>query len=88
MSAADQDKSIEVKATGGDSHLGGRDIDHNKKRAQGSLDAIKVADGLDPKKVPDGKYSANSIGYTGPVAPTHGQPAANPASRVRQRRRT
>lgn len=27
VSAADDDKSIEVKATGGDSHLGGRDID-------------------------------------------------------------
>jgi uncharacterized protein with FMN-binding domain len=50
-----------------DAKSGGRDIDHNKKRAQGSLDAIKVADGLDLKKVPDGKYSANSIGYTGPV---------------------
>ena len=50
-----------------DAKSGSRDIDHNKKRAQGSLDALKVADGLDLKKVPDGKYTANSIGYTGPV---------------------
>jgi uncharacterized protein with FMN-binding domain len=50
-----------------DAKSGGRDIDHNKKRAQGSIDAIKIADGLDLKKIPDGKYAANSIGYTGPV---------------------
>jgi uncharacterized protein with FMN-binding domain len=46
---------------------GSRDLDRNKKRAQESIDAIKVADGLDLKKVPDGKYTANSIGYAGPV---------------------
>jgi uncharacterized protein with FMN-binding domain len=50
-----------------DTKSGSRDIDHNKKRAQGSIDAIKVADGLDLKKIPDGTYTANSIGYTGPV---------------------
>jgi len=50
-----------------DDKSGSRDIDHNKRRAQGSIDAIKVADGLDLKKVPDGTYTANSIGYTGPV---------------------
>jgi uncharacterized protein with FMN-binding domain len=50
-----------------DAKSGSRDIDHNKKRAQGSIDALKVFDGLDLKKVPDGKYTANSIGYTGPV---------------------
>jgi len=50
-----------------DAKSGGRDIDQAKKRAQASIDAIKIADGLDLKKVPDGKYAANSIGYTGPV---------------------
>ena len=46
---------------------GSRDIAQNKGRAQASIDAIKVADGLDLKKVPDGKYTANSFGYAGPV---------------------
>jgi uncharacterized protein with FMN-binding domain len=46
---------------------GSRDIAQNKNRAQASIDAIKVADGLDLKKVPDGKYTANSLGYAGPV---------------------
>jgi len=50
-----------------DAKGGSRDLAQNQKRAQGSLDAIKVADGIDLKKVPDGKYTANSIGYTGPV---------------------
>jgi uncharacterized protein with FMN-binding domain len=46
---------------------GSRDIAQNKNRAQASIDAIKVADGLDLKKVSDGKYTANSLGYAGPV---------------------
>ncbi len=50
-----------------DAKSGSRQIDNIKKRAQASMDAIKISDGLDLKKVPDGKYTANSIGYTGPV---------------------
>jgi uncharacterized protein with FMN-binding domain len=46
---------------------GSRDLAQNKSRAQASIDAIRAADGLDLKKVPDGKYTANSLGYTGPV---------------------
>ncbi len=46
---------------------GSRDLAQNKNRAQASIDAIRVADGLDLKKIPDGKYTANSLGYTGPV---------------------
>ncbi|RPH51082.1 MAG: FMN-binding protein [Planctomycetota bacterium] len=46
---------------------GSRDIDQNKKRAQASLDAIKSVELLDLKKVPDGKYKADSFGYSGQV---------------------
>ncbi len=46
---------------------GARDIDQNKKRAQASIDAIRLVDALDLKKVPDGKYRADSFGYSGQV---------------------
>ncbi len=46
---------------------GSRDLDQNKKRAQTSIDAIKAAEGVDLKKVPDGKYKADSTGYSSQV---------------------
>jgi uncharacterized protein with FMN-binding domain len=46
---------------------GARDIQQNKKRAQASIDAIRLVDALDLKKIPDGKYPGSSIGYAGPV---------------------
>lgn len=46
---------------------GSRDLDQNKKRAQASIDAIKSVELLDLKKVPNGKYKADSFGYSGQV---------------------
>jgi uncharacterized protein with FMN-binding domain len=46
---------------------GSRDISQNQKRAQASIDAIKSVELLDLKKVPDGKYKADSFGYSGQV---------------------
>ena len=46
---------------------GARDMAQNKARAQASIDAIKLVDTLDLKKVPDGKYRADSYGYSGQV---------------------
>jgi uncharacterized protein with FMN-binding domain len=46
---------------------GARDMKQNKERAQASIDAIKLVDTLDLKKVPDGKYRADSYGYSGQV---------------------
>ncbi len=43
---------------------GGRDIDVNKKRAQASLDGLKM---IDLAQVADGTYTNSSIGYAGPV---------------------
>jgi len=44
-----------------------RDDAVNKKRATASLEAIKLFDSLDLKKIADGAYKASSIGYVGPV---------------------
>jgi uncharacterized protein with FMN-binding domain len=46
---------------------GSRDLDQNRKRAQASIDAIRLVDALDLRKVPDGKYRADSTGYSGQV---------------------
>jgi uncharacterized protein with FMN-binding domain len=46
---------------------GSRDLNQNQKRAQASIDAIKSVELLDLKKVPDGKYKADSFGYSGQV---------------------
>jgi len=46
---------------------GGRDLKQTKDRAQASIDAIKLVDTLDIKRVPDGVYRDSSIGYNGPV---------------------
>ncbi|CAN5598883.1 hypothetical protein BH10PLA1_BH10PLA1_05820 [soil metagenome] len=44
-----------------------RDDPVNKKRAQASLDAIKLFDSLDLTKIADGAYKGQSLGYVGPV---------------------
>jgi len=46
---------------------GGRDMKQSKGRAQASIDAIKLVDTLNLKKVPDGAYRDSSIGYSGQV---------------------
>ncbi|MBI3832124.1 MAG: FMN-binding protein [Planctomycetes bacterium] len=45
----------------------GRDIKQTKGRAQASLDAVKLYETLDLKKVADGVYKSSSQGYTGQV---------------------
>ncbi len=46
---------------------GGRDLDRNKKRAEASLEAIRLFETLDVKRVAPGRYRASSLGYEGPV---------------------
>lgn len=46
---------------------GGRDLKQSKERAQASIEAMRLADTLDIKRVPDGVYRDSSIGYSGPV---------------------
>jgi uncharacterized protein with FMN-binding domain len=46
---------------------GGVDLKQTKARAQASIDAIRLVDALDIKRVPDGAYRDSSIGYNGPV---------------------
>jgi uncharacterized protein with FMN-binding domain len=43
------------------------DFQRNKKRAQASIDAIKLFDKLDLSRIPDGTYKDSSLGYVGPV---------------------
>jgi uncharacterized protein with FMN-binding domain len=50
-----------------DAPNGGRDLKQSKGRAQASIDAIKLVDTLDLKKVPDGTYRDASLGYSGQV---------------------
>lgn len=49
---------------------GNKNMDRSRKRAQASLDATKLFDGLNLSKVPDGQYVADSLGYVGPVQVT------------------
>src|SRR6185436_15610913 len=46
---------------------GGVDLKQTKARAQASIDAIRLVEALDIKRVPDGVYRDSSIGYNGPV---------------------
>ncbi|HYG75676.1 MAG TPA: FMN-binding protein [Planctomycetota bacterium] len=46
---------------------GGRDIKQSRERAKASIDAVKVFDLLDLKKIADGTYSSSSYGYSGQV---------------------
>lgn len=56
-------KVLDVPATG---NAKGR-VERNHSRAQASLEAIKLFELLDVKKIPDGTYEAESIGYEAPV---------------------
>lgn len=42
-------------------------VKRNQARARASLEAMKLFDQCDPKKVPDGTYTSNCMGYAGPV---------------------
>jgi uncharacterized protein with FMN-binding domain len=44
-----------------------RDGPRNRNRAEASLQAVKLFDALDVKKVAPGKYKADSLGYEAPV---------------------
>jgi uncharacterized protein with FMN-binding domain len=46
---------------------GVHDFAVNQKRAQASIEAIKVFDALDLKRVPDGTYQSGSQAYAGPL---------------------
>ena len=46
---------------------GGRDLKQAKERARASLDAVKLVDALDIKRIPDGIYRDSSVGYSGQV---------------------
>jgi uncharacterized protein with FMN-binding domain len=50
-----------------DATKGWRDIEQNKKRARASLEGLRAAEGLDLAKVADGTYTAESMGYAGPI---------------------
>lgn len=45
-------------------------IERLRNRAQANIDAIKVYDALDLKRIPDGAYRATSISYAGPLEVT------------------
>ena len=49
-------------------NAGGRDMKQAKGRAQASIDAIQLVDTLDLKRVPDGAYRDQSLGYSGQVS--------------------
>lgn len=55
------------KALKADAKKSGRDNKQTLARAQASLDALKLYDAFDLKKIPDGSYSADSYGYSGQV---------------------
>ncbi len=42
-------------------------VERCQKRAQANIEAIKVYDALDLKKIPDGTYRSSSIAYAGPL---------------------
>ena len=45
----------------------GRDVKQSKARAQASIDAVKVFEMLDLKRIKDGTYNSESVGYSGQV---------------------
>ncbi len=55
------------KALKADPKKSGRDNKQTVSRAQASLDALKLYDAFDLKKIPDGTYTADSYGYSGQV---------------------
>jgi len=46
---------------------GGRDLKQAKDRALASIEAIRLVDTLDVRRVPDGTYRDRSVGYSGQV---------------------
>jgi uncharacterized protein with FMN-binding domain len=50
-----------------DASAGGRDLKQAKDRARANIEAIKLVDALDLKRVPDGAYRDQSLGYSGQV---------------------
>lgn len=46
---------------------GTRDMKRNQARAKASLEAIQLFDKFDPTRVRDGAYTAQSLGYEGPI---------------------
>ncbi len=50
-----------------DTPLGARDLKQSKERAKASMEAVKLVDTLDVKRVPDGIYRDSSVGYSGQV---------------------
>lgn len=46
-----------------DTKMGSRDLAQNQKRARSSIEAIKVFDSLDLKRIADGNYRDKSLGY-------------------------
>ena len=50
-----------------DAPTGARDLKQSKARAQASMEAVKLVDSLDIKRVPDGIYHEDSVGYSGQV---------------------
>lgn len=47
--------------------FGARDLKQSKERAQASIEAVRLVDTLDIKRVPDGTYRDSSLGYSGQV---------------------
>ncbi|HEY3323566.1 MAG TPA: FMN-binding protein [Planctomycetota bacterium] len=43
------------------------DIKQSRERAKASIEALKVYDLLDLKRIPDGTYTSTSYGYAGPI---------------------
>ncbi len=46
---------------------GSNDMKRNKERAAASIEAIRVFDNLDLKRIPDGAYRSSSLAYNGPL---------------------
>jgi uncharacterized protein with FMN-binding domain len=55
------------KAMQVDDKKAGRDVKQTKARAKASIEAVKLYDNFDPRKVADGTYTADSYGYSGQV---------------------
>jgi uncharacterized protein with FMN-binding domain len=49
----------------GHGHGNGPERDRPKERAQANLQAMKLFDALEVKRIPDGAYTSNSIAYAG-----------------------
>ena len=54
-----------LKVAAKDTHTAAGRLKWNHEQAQAAIDAIKLYDTLDLKRIPDGSYSGTSMGYTG-----------------------